>query len=115
MHLGQAFRNFCAVLRGLNGAQLTHGGVRSICGFATSKYFSHLARIEAEHRVLLELEALVDLILGEFGGNHANADGIGTMHCRDEGVVLRVHTHHTGCLRLLLGQECVIFERWSSI
>jgi len=62
VHLRQSLRDFRLVLRRLQLAQFRESCVCRICGFAPSQDFAHLPRVEAQHRVLLELEALIDLV-----------------------------------------------------
>ena len=63
---------------------------------------------------MLELEALIDLVLGEFGAHDASGQGIGAVHCRYEGVVLRICLNH--CRRLgIMHHKSIFFELILSI
>lgn len=110
MHLSDAFCYFSAMFRSLNRTQLTHGGVRGIRSFASSKNFPHLTRIKAQQRVLLELKALVNLILGEFRAHHTSSHSIRAVDSRDEWVVLCINSHCCWGVRLLR-HVGIFFER----
>ncbi len=68
--------------------QVSKGGVGGTCRLSSGQDFAHLSRIETQHRVLRELEALVNLVAGKFrdAAEDAIDHVIGSVHGGVEGV-----------------------------
>ena len=94
-HFSHTFGNFRFVFRWLELLQIAEGGVCGTCCLASGQDFAHLSRIKTEHRVLRELEALVDLVAGEFGDAAKDAvyHVVGAVNSRVERVERLVETH----------------------
>ena len=109
MHLREVLGDFRAMLGSLDFAKLLDARAGLVRSLAPGQNFPDLPRVEAEHRVWLKVEVLVDLVGGRVLILSVRAYSLWTaLQGRKERLVGRF-THNARCLGIL-NRKSVIFE-----